>query len=91
VRTRGKGFFKCGRPSALFGAKPSDFSKFMIYPYGRGEGGLSQCGHFADNGGKVNFRDFVSFTNEQKQMILILKNYNFKLISESNLKKNVSL
>jgi len=26
------------RTSAFFGKKTSDFSKFMVYPYGQGEG-----------------------------------------------------
>jgi len=44
--------------SALFGAKNSDFSKFMVCPHG--QGGLSQCGRFADKGGREsNFRDFL--------------------------------
>jgi len=38
------------RTSALFDAKTSDFSKFVICPYG--QGGLSQCEHFADKGGE---------------------------------------
>jgi len=36
------------RKSALFGAKTSDFSKFILCPHG--QGGWSQCGHFADKG-----------------------------------------
>jgi len=34
--------------SSIFGAKNKDFSKFMVCPHG--QGGLSQCGHFADKG-----------------------------------------
>jgi len=37
------------RTSAIFGAKTSDFSKFMVCPHG--QEGLSQCGYFADKGG----------------------------------------
>jgi len=52
------------RTSALYGAKISDFSKFMMCPHGQGRG-LSQCGHFADKGEESIFRDFVrtSFMN----------------------------
>jgi len=46
--------------SALFGAKI--FEVFEIYDVSartRGERGLSQCGYFADKGGRgINFRDF---------------------------------
>jgi len=34
--------------------KTSDFSKFMVCLHGQGEG-LSQCGHFSDKEGRVNF------------------------------------
>jgi len=37
--------------------KTSDFSKFMVCPCG--QGGLSQCGHFADKRG-VNFSRFCA-------------------------------
>jgi len=43
VRTRGEGFFRCGRPHFLV-QKTLDFSKFMVCPHGQGE---------------VNFCDFV--------------------------------
>jgi len=37
------------RISALFGAKSTDFSKFMMYPHGQGERGVELvrtfCGH----------------------------------------------
>jgi len=51
--------------SALFSAKTSDFSKFMVCPHGQGGGGLSQCGHFSDKERRSIFRDFVraSFTD----------------------------
>jgi len=40
------------RTSALFAAKPSNFSKFMVCPHGQERrGGLSQCGYFADKAG----------------------------------------
>jgi len=42
------------RTSALFGAKISDFLKFVMCPHGQGERGLSQCGHFVDKGEGVN-------------------------------------
>jgi len=42
LQTRVRRIFQM-RTSALFGAKNSDFSKFMVCPEG-----LSQCGHFAD-------------------------------------------
>jgi len=49
------------RMSALFGAK--NFGLFKIYcmfAQTRGKRRLSQCGHFADKGGRVwMFRDFV--------------------------------
>jgi len=32
------------RTCALFGAKPTDFSKFMVCPHKQGGRGLSQCG-----------------------------------------------
>jgi len=35
--------------SALFYAKTSDFSKFMVCRHGQG-GGFSQCGPFEDKG-----------------------------------------
>jgi len=38
--------------SALFGAKTSDFSKFMVCPYGQEGAGLSQCGHFTNTEGE---------------------------------------
>jgi len=41
------------RMSALFGAKTTNFLKFMVCPHGRGvltDGVLSQCGHFANKG-----------------------------------------
>jgi len=38
------------RMSELFGAKTSDFSKFIVCPHVQG-GGLSQCGH----GGRGKF------------------------------------
>jgi len=39
--------------------KTLDFSKFMMWPQGQGERGLSQCGHFVSNGkGEPIFRDF---------------------------------
>jgi len=41
------------RTSVHFGAKNSDFLKFMVYPHG--QGGLSQYGHFTDKGERVNF------------------------------------
>jgi len=52
LRTRERVFFRCGRPHFLE-KKTSDFSKFMVCPHG--QGGLSQCGDFADTigGGQV--------------------------------------
>jgi len=46
------------RTSTLFDAKNSGFFEFMVYPHGQ-EGGLSQCGHFSDNGEWSIFRDFM--------------------------------
>jgi len=43
LRTRGRKVFQM-RTSARFGAKASDFLKFMMCPHGRRVGGLSQCG-----------------------------------------------
>jgi len=45
--------------SALFSAKTSDFSKFMVCPHRKGE--LKQCGHFSDKGegGLSIFHKFV--------------------------------
>jgi len=42
--------------------KTSDFSKFMVCPHGQGEGegGLSQCVHFSDKEGGVNFSRFCA-------------------------------
>jgi len=49
--------------SALFGVKTSDFSKFVVcVPTDKWGGELSKCGHFADKGEGVNFRDFVLTT-----------------------------
>jgi len=52
------------RTSALFSAKTSNFSKFMVSPHKQGEmggwGGLNQCGHFTDKGESI-FRDFVFY------------------------------
>jgi len=47
------------RTSALFGAKISDFSKFMVSPHGQKGRELSQCGHFVDKGEGPIFCDFV--------------------------------
>jgi len=47
------------RMSALFGAKTSDFSKFMVCPNGQGGRRLSQYKHFVDKGG-VNFSRFCA-------------------------------
>jgi len=41
------------RTSALFGAKTSELTKFMVCPHG--QGGLSQSRHFSDKGEGVNF------------------------------------
>jgi len=41
------------RTSALFGAKTSDFLKFMVRPHG--PEGLNQCGHFSDKGEEGQF------------------------------------
>jgi len=46
---RRKGFFRCGRPH-FFGAKTSDFSKFIVCPHGQGVGELNQFGYFAVKG-----------------------------------------
>jgi len=32
----------------------------MVCPHGQGGRGLSQCGHFADKGGEVNFLRFCA-------------------------------
>jgi len=48
------------RTAALFDAKNFGFSKFMVCPHG--QGGLNQCGYFADNVG-LNFRGFVRTTS----------------------------
>jgi len=61
-----RGFVQCGqgvlqmRTSILFGAKTSDFSKFMVCPHGQwgGRRRVSQCGYFT-NKREVIFRDFV--------------------------------
>jgi len=45
------------RTFALFGAKNSDYSKFMACTHR--QGGLSQCEHFADKGKGLFFRGFV--------------------------------
>jgi len=54
---KGEGFFRCGRPH-FFGAKTSDFSKFMMSARTRRKGELSQCRHIADKEEPI-FRDFV--------------------------------
>jgi len=60
-RKRREGKILQMRKSALFGVKNFEF--FEIYGVSartRGEGGLSHCGHFADNGGRGSiFRNFV--------------------------------
>jgi len=48
------------RMFALFDAKTSDFSKFMVCPQDNEGRGLSQCGHFADKNGGVNFLRFCA-------------------------------
>jgi len=45
LRTRGRWFFRCGRPHFL-AQKTSNFLKFMVYLHG--QGGFSHCGHFSD-------------------------------------------
>jgi len=46
------------RTSALFGAKTSDYSKFMVYLHGQER--LSHCERFADKWGEGSIlRDFV--------------------------------
>jgi len=50
---KGRGvFFRCGRPHFLVQIT-SDFLKFMVCPHG--QGGLSQCWHFADRGEEGRF------------------------------------
>jgi len=45
------------RTTALFGAKNIRLFEILVCPHG--QGGLSQCGHFADNGGRgINFLRF---------------------------------
>jgi len=50
------------RMSALFGAKNSDFSKFMVCPHGQGGKGIEPVRTFSGQtegeGGSI-FRDFV--------------------------------
>jgi len=45
------------RTSILFGAKTSDFSKFMVCPHGQGMRGLNQCG-LRERG--INFSRFCA-------------------------------
>jgi len=60
---QGEGFFRCD--VRTFSAKTSNFLKFMVRPHVQGE--LSQCGHFADTGGKgVNFSRFYADVLYQK-------------------------
>jgi len=48
------------RMSALFGAKTSDFSKFMVYPHGQEERGVEPVRTFCGQvGGGLIFRNFV--------------------------------
>jgi len=47
----GRGVFRCGRSHFLV-ENITDFLKFMVCPHGQGGWGLSQCGHFADKGGR---------------------------------------
>jgi len=47
------------RTSALFGAKTSDFSKFMMCPHGQGGEGFEPMRTFFGEGGGSIFRDFV--------------------------------
>jgi len=45
--------------STIFGAKTSEFSKFMVCPHGQGgESGLSQCRNFANK--EVNFSRYCT-------------------------------
>jgi len=53
-RTKGEGFFRCGRPHFL-AQKTLDFLKFIVCPHGQGGGRSGQCGQGV---GSI-FRDFV--------------------------------
>jgi len=46
------------RMPAVFGKKTSDFSKFMVCPFG--QRGLVHCGHFSDKMEGVNFLRFCA-------------------------------
>jgi len=48
------------RTSALFGAKTSDFSKFMVCLHGQGGDGVDQVLTFCGQGGGVNFLQFCA-------------------------------
>jgi len=53
------------RTSALFGAK--NFAFFEIYGvFAKGEGGLSQCEHFADKREGVNFSRLTSLMDSSQ-------------------------
>jgi len=53
--THGEGFFRCGRPHFLM-QKTSDFSKFMVCPYGQGGRGSAS----ADKRERVKFSRFCA-------------------------------
>jgi len=48
------------RTSTLFGAKTSDFSKYIVCPHEQGGRGLSQCGHFVGKEEGGNFSRFCA-------------------------------
>jgi len=63
LQTSGEGGSSDADVRTFLCKKTSDFSKFIVCPHGKREGGgLNQCGHFADKGVGVNFCDFVIFS-----------------------------
>jgi len=56
--------------SAVFGAKTSNFSKFMACPHGEEGRG---CGHFSDKG--VNFSRFCAYVFYGRPFKQISKSY----------------
>jgi len=55
----GRGFFSCGRPYFLAQKNLGFFEIYVVSARTRREGGLSQCGHYADKGEGSIFRDFM--------------------------------
>jgi len=49
------------RPHFLVQKTP-DFLKFMVCPHGQGREEVRRCGHFANKGEEVIFRDFVQMS-----------------------------